>query len=602
MTSRPWLIPCVLLTLVLAAVVGSVATRDSGAPRTSVRVHSDSPAPLVDERPLQTARAMARLASGQDERRLADQITQFADTEVDLAFHDALRDAAHYVATAKDKVFFVRVSQAESQVTGDQAREAELKKQVAATTGLRQQDLQDQLDLVQAQLELDQDALNDAHEDLMRSGADPGSLIQRQFDEHLAAEHTADKPSAPAASGAEVNDRAGCMVAQFATWRALRRKAAELQPARSEAALAANQLTQQRDALRTRLEGVRAGVAAGAAGVAASGADAREGHRSVVASLHHLSDDQKTLADFGKRIQDQLALVNGYTAWTAIIRSHQRAAVHGMIQSALWILLIVLAVYLFNTAIDRYLADLGSARTRLLTVRGVIHSTAQAVGLLLILLVVFGVPSQIGTILGLAGAGLTVALKDFIIAFFGWFALMGKHGLRVGDWVEINGVSGEVVEINLMRTVLLETGNWTDSGHPTGRKVAFVNSYAIEGHFFNFTTHGQWLWDELQITVPPGQDPYPLLDGMQATLAKETESSAHAAEEEWQSATARYKVRAVSTVPAVTLRPTSAGVEIHVRYIARAHERPAIRARLNQALVELLHRRNADERPPASRS
>ena len=79
----------------------------------------------------------------------------------------------------------------------------------------------------------------------------------------------------------------------------------------------------------------------------------------------------------------------------------------------------------------------------------------------------------------MAGAGLTVALKDFIVAFFGWFILMGKHGIREGDWVEINGIGGEVVEIGVLRTILLETGNWNDAGHPTGRKVSFVNSFAI---------------------------------------------------------------------------------------------------------------------------
>src|SRR5260370_42600721 len=90
-----------------------------------------------------------------------------------------------------------------------------------------------------------------------------------------------------------------------------------------------------------------------------------------------------------------------------------------------------------------------------------------------ILLVIFGPPSQLGTILGLAGGGLTVALKDFIVGFLGWFVLMGKNGVRLGDWVEINGVTGEVVELGMFHTVLLETGNWTDSGHPTGRRVTF---------------------------------------------------------------------------------------------------------------------------------
>ena len=271
-----------------------------------------------------------------------------------------------------------------------------------------------------------------------------------------------------------------------------------------------------------------------------------------------------------------------------MVQGHQRTAVRGMIRSALWILIIILAVYLAGLAIDHHLTAVGMERTRLHTLRVVIRYAVQAVGVMLILFVVVGVPQQTPTILGLAGAGLTVALKDFIVGFFGWFVLMGKNGLRVGDWVEINGVAGEVVEINLLRTVLLETGNWTSTGHPTGRKVAFVNSYAIEGHFFNFTTSGQWLWDELQITVPTDQDPYPLIDAIQKTVARETEANAKAAEQEWERADSHYKVQAISPSPAVNLRPTPTGVEIHIRYVTRAQERVAMRARLNLALVQLL--------------
>ena len=197
------------------------------------------------------------------------------------------------------------------------------------------------------------------------------------------------------------------------------------------------------------------------------------------------------------------------------------------------------------------------------------------------------------TILGLAGAGLTVACKDFIMGFIGWFLLMGRNGLRVGDWVEIDGVVGEVVEIGLLRTVLLETGNWTDSGHPTGRKVAFVNSFAIEGHFFNFSTTGQWLWDEVEILVPASQNPYPVIDAIQKMVAKQTEANVTAAEQEWQKAASRYRAQPVSAAPAVSLRPTASGIEVHVRYITRAGERHAMKTRLYQALVELLHSRPA---------
>jgi hypothetical protein len=95
--------------------------------------------------------------------------------------------------------------------------------------------------------------------------------------------------------------------------------------------------------------------------------------------------------------------------------------------------------------------------------------------------------------------------------------------------------------------------------------------------------------------VPADQDPYPLLDAIEKAVVKETEANAVAAEKEWKNSASQYKVSSVSAAPTVNLRPTPAGVEIHVRYISRAQERSAIRARLNQTLVELLHHRDADK-------
>jgi hypothetical protein len=89
------------------------------------------------------------------------------------------------------------------------------------------------------------------------------------------------------------------------------------------------------------------------------------------------------------------------------------------------------------------------------------------------------------------------------------------------------------------------------------------------------------MWDELKIMVPSSEDPYPLLDAMQQTVAKETEANVQAAGIEWQNSASRYKVRSVSAAqPAVNLWPTASGAEVHVRYITRTEERSEMRARL----------------------
>ena len=608
-----WLISLGLLLLVMAGLVALFLTRDLSSGQLASQKESGPP-PLVDEGPLETARAVGKLASESDQQRVAAQAVQLADNEVDLDFRDASRDAADHPPQARPQFrpLFQRMGEAETEVQTDQAKVDQLKKDLAKAAGILAASLQEQLDVAQAQLELDQDELNDAKEDLVQSGADPGALIQRQFDQHLAAEHGNEKASQ--ATAAPINYRAGHLLEQFEAWRALRDKLRQLEQARDGTSPMIITLGQERAALAKQITAEKAQqrAAMSAAKATPAGAQISAQNQSTSSSeeansapagpaaqtatlgarikaLHVITDDQQNLTDFDKRIQDEQQLGSTYNSWIALVHTHQRAAVHGIIQSLVWIVLIILGVYLAGLIIDHYLAGMQQERTRFRTLHAVIHFALQAAGVLMILLVIFGPPQQLATILGFAGAGITVAMKDFIVAFFGWFVLMGKNGIRVGDWVEINGVAGEVIEINLLRTVLLETGNWTDTGHPTGRKVAFVNSYAIEGHFFNFTTNGQWLWDELHMMIPSEQDPYSLLDAIQKSVAKETAANAHAAEQEWQSTTNHYHVQSVSAAPAVNLQPTASGLEVRVRYITRAQERSAMRARLNQVIVRLLH-------------
>jgi hypothetical protein len=147
--------------------------------------------------------------------------------------------------------------------------------------------------------------------------------------------------------------------------------------------------------------------------------------------------------------------------------------------------------------------------------------------------------------------------------------------------------------------VLLETGNWTDAGRPTGRRVTFVNSFAIEGHYFNFSTTGQWLWDELQIVIPIRTDPYPIADAIRKTVATETSENARLAEQEWQRATRSQEASAFTAEPAIIIRPAALGMEISVRYITRANERHKLRSKLYHEVVQLLGHKDATVQPTA---
>src|SRR5262249_11391893 len=245
--------------------------------------------------------------------------------------------------------------------------------------------------------------------------------------------------------------------------------------------------------------------------------------------------------------------------WIGVIDTQQRSEMNRALKAVTLILGILLAGLLLNRWIEHLLGTMAIDRRRLQTAAIVTRVAIQVIGALLILLVLFGPPNNIGTFLGLAGAGLTVALKDFIVGFLGWFVLMGNDGIRIGDLVEINGVTGEVVELGIFRTVLLETGGWSDAGHPTGRRVTFNNSFAIEGHYFNFSTTGQWLWDEVRVVVPPGRDPYPVAETLKTQVEEATAEFARAAEEHWKGARRSPRFSALTAAPTVNIKPIVEG-------------------------------------------
>jgi small-conductance mechanosensitive channel len=373
------------------------------------------------------------------------------------------------------------------------------------------------------------------------------------------------------------------MLSQYREWRRLRDSRQRLLEAQRDANAAVETLTRKHQALEKGLPDTLQDV-----GESPTPNDEAQ-QSAALSNLHSLADRSKSLSAYDKRIQAEQQLAGLYGQWAEIVQLQIRVALHAILLSVLWIVLALIGIVVAEMLVEHFFMSMGADRRRLGTMRLVLRFVSQLVGILVIALVLLGPPTQLSTVLALAGAGLTVALKDFIVAFFGWFVLMGKHGIRRGDWVEINGIGGEVMDVGVLRTTLLETGNWNDAGHPTGRTVSFVNSFAIERHYFNFTTAGQWLWDELDILIPAGEDPYELTNSVLKLVSEQTQGDSVKAEQEWLRVARDSAVKTFSASPAINVRPTNLGVNLVVRYVVNAHNRYAVRTRLYQAIVGLLH-------------
>jgi len=608
MKLRYWIYGIVLLLLMAAVAVGLFWTRElpataddaTATPTKKVLARKATPQRrgLVDVRPLERARNVSAVAGTPEEQILAHDAEKTADHEVDLAFLDALRTAHQSPPplSPEAKEIAARKAKAQQAVNDDQESVAVLTKKLAAAPPSQKENLQDQIDVATAQLELDKDELDDASEDLEQAGGDPEAKIKRLQEQHEASGHNA-APAGSAVNPHEQNFEKHTLLDVFRAYQALRDKKALLQQTLDDTNKKQQQLTARRAQLAAQLEkdketreSAKQQAKNFSKGVVATEREqSQTAAKAALDALKQYTLDQKNLADRGRRIQDEQDLADIYTNWIALIEARERVALHHILLSILWILLVLAAVYIAARIVDNLFTGFATENKRIDTLRAVVRFAIRAVGALGILFIIFGMPTQTTTVLGLAGAGLTVAMKDFIVAFFGWFVLMGKNGIRVGDWVEINGVGGEVVEVGLLKTVLLETGNWTDSSHPTGRRVSFVNSFAIEGHFFNFTTSGRWMWDELKVSIPAGQDPYPVIDGIQKLVEQETATNASTAEAEWEETTTKYRAKTLKALPGINVQPMGGSVEVRVRYITRAYERHETRRRLYEAVLELMH-------------
>ena len=543
------------------------------------------PPGVVDQRPWQTAATLAALAQSAEEKELAREAERLADHEVDQAFSQSLRQASLEKPNLSGKALALqqRVAELQETVKNDQARVASLSAGAGRPAGTVSNG--SDLEIAKAQLGLDQNELTDSIEDFARESGDQRVKLQQE----LAAREAAMKQYRDSASKEDGQtavasaEQYKTFAQQLATWRSLRNRKQLIAQAEQLARADVAALTADQASLKTEAAGIGDKVVG-------------ESSSERIDRLRQISAQKNIQSILNDRLGAHQQLVALYGRWGEQVEIQRKIVVHLILQSLALIaaicLLVILAGWVLQLALEKMVRDPRQKQT----LKTVLNLGTQLVGLLLILLTIFGVPQQMPTILGLATAGLTVVFQDFILAFCGWFVLMGPNGVRVRDWVEIDGVGGEVVQLGLFRTWLLETGNWTANGHPTGRRVSFLNGYAIRGKYFNFSTVGQWMWDEIKVTVPPGTDIHALIKGIYEATVKATEADAKMAGAEWKRVTHEEGSPKFSAMPSVNLRPAGAGVDIVIRYITRAGVRVETRNRLFAMIVELMQGGSKEDR------
>ncbi len=229
-------------------------------------------------------------------------------------------------------------------------------------------------------------------------------------------------------------------------------------------------------------------------------------------SFEDLLAEHKLLSAAALPLSKQIVLLGVYTnnvgRWHDAISQRRskefRSLAIRLIGLGASLLLIFLGALAWRWLTNRYVTDV-RRRGQVMAARRLV------IGLTVLILLLINFADEIGsaaTVVGFAAAGIAVALQNVILSVAGYFFLIGRFGIKAGDRVQIGGVTGDVIDIGLVKLSLMELGGTGTHREPTGRVAVFSNAIVFQpsGNFFKQAPGTSFVWNEVRLTLAPDVD------------------------------------------------------------------------------------------------
>ncbi|PZD72064.1 Small-conductance mechanosensitive channel [Acaryochloris thomasi RCC1774] len=180
---------------------------------------------------------------------------------------------------------------------------------------------------------------------------------------------------------------------------------------------------------------------------------------------------------------------------------------------------------------------------------------------------------QLTVIFGVVGAGIAFALQEVIASLAGWSAISLGQFYRPGDRVQVGGITGDVIDISILRTTLMECGAWVKADLYSGRIVRVANSFVFKEPVYNYSRDFPFLWDEITIPVKYGCD-HRLARRILQQVAKEQVGEYSAkAQKHWNQMVKKFLIEDAQVEPTVTLLANDNWMEFTIRYVVNFKKR-----------------------------
>jgi small-conductance mechanosensitive channel len=275
------------------------------------------------------------------------------------------------------------------------------------------------------------------------------------------------------------------------------------------------------------------------------------------------------------------------TNWREVVQGQYSARARGLLLRlavvAVALLLLFGTAELWKRGTFRYVKD-PRRRHQFLIVRRIIVWPLAA---LIVALAMANGLGSVTTFAGLLTAGVAVSLQNVILSVVGYFFLIGKYGVRVGDRIQVSGVTGDVIEVGLVRMHLVEVSGGA-AGKPTGRVVAFSNSVVFQpdAALFKQIPGTSFVWHEVSLTLGAESD----YRGIEKKMLAAVNAIFDEYREKMQAQHSSME-RAITSVPLGALHPESRlrlaanGIQVVVRYPVEIEHAAEVDDRMTRAVL-----------------
>lgn len=194
--------------------------------------------------------------------------------------------------------------------------------------------------------------------------------------------------------------------------------------------------------------------------------------------------------------------------------------------------------------------------------------------------------------IGVIGGGIAFALQEVIISIAGWLAITFSSFYRVGDRIKIGSIYGDVIDIGILRTTLMECGEWVQSDLYNGRIVRVANSFIFKDPVYNYSGEFPFLWDEITLPIRYGSSIEYTRQTLESIAIEVVGDFTASVAKSWKNLSKTYAVEDATIDPMVTIAATDNWVAFTLRYVVDFKKRRSTRDRMYTRFLQEVEKSN----------